>query len=105
MTLAYRLRRLWLTKDRVQQVQITEDIANKIEEMDLELAELRYYHWRMLQILPLLQEARDALPAITEASRRLHGISPTLADRLDQAGNGDKARAAYQEYRKAVDQG
>lgn len=37
-------------------------------------------------VMPLFEEARDALTAITEAQRRLHGISATLADRMDVAG-------------------
>jgi len=41
---------------------------------------------KVAMVLPLLEEARDALTAITEHQRRLHGISPTLADRMDVAG-------------------
>lgn len=33
----------------------------------------------------LLIECRDALPAITVTQLRLHNISPTLCDRIDQA--------------------
>lgn len=41
---------------------------------------------KVAMVVPLLQEARDALTAITEAQRVLHRISPTLADRMDVAG-------------------
>jgi hypothetical protein len=45
-----------------------------------------YYKWRLDEIIPLFEEARDALPAISKVSRRLHGIDPLLADRMDKAG-------------------
>lgn len=41
---------------------------------------------KLRMVMPLFQEARDALTAITETQRKLHGISPTLADRMDDAG-------------------
>lgn len=41
---------------------------------------------KLAMVMPLFQEARDALPAITEAQRKLHGLSLTLADRMDIAG-------------------
>ncbi|MBP7610126.1 MAG: hypothetical protein KA760_11550 [Steroidobacteraceae bacterium] len=41
---------------------------------------------KLAMIMPLFQEARDALTAITEAQRRASGISATLADRMDAAG-------------------
>ena len=34
----------------------------------------------------LKQAAQQALTAITEQQRKLHGISPTLAERMDEAG-------------------
>lgn len=37
-------------------------------------------------VVPLLEEARDALTALTEAQRVRFGISKTLADRMDIAG-------------------
>lgn len=45
-----------------------------------------YLRWRLEEIMPLFQEARDALCGITEIQMRLRGISPTLADRMDAAG-------------------
>lgn len=41
---------------------------------------------KLRRVMPMLQEARDALTAITEAQRKLHGISASLADRMDAAG-------------------
>lgn len=55
--------------------------------------ELRENDARLKAMLPLFEEARDALCAITEAQRRLHGISPTLADRMDDVGIPERWRA------------
>lgn len=41
---------------------------------------------KLAMVMPLFQEARDALTAITEAQRKRRGISATLADRMDVAG-------------------
>lgn len=41
---------------------------------------------KLTRVIPLFEEARDALTAITETQRRLRNISPTLADRMDAAG-------------------
>ena len=40
---------------------------------------------KAIELGKLLLEARDALPAITEASIRLHNIDLTLADRIENA--------------------
>ncbi len=45
-----------------------------------------YLFAKVSMVMPLFQEARDALTAISEAQRKLHGISPTLAARMDAAG-------------------
>lgn len=37
-------------------------------------------------VMPLFQDARDALTAITEQQRKAHGISASLAERMDEAG-------------------
>jgi hypothetical protein len=41
---------------------------------------------KLAMVMPLFQEARDALTAIREDQRVRHGISKTLADRMDIAG-------------------
>lgn len=46
----------------------------------------RYMLAKLQMVMPLFQEARDALTALTEQRRKLRGISPTLADRMDEAG-------------------
>ncbi len=37
------------------------------------------------ELAVLLLECRDALPAISQTSARLHGVSLTLADRIEAA--------------------
>lgn len=51
-----------------------------------ELLPHAYLFAKVAMVMPLFQEARDALTALTETQRKLHGISPTLADRMDIAG-------------------
>lgn len=41
---------------------------------------------KLSKVMPLFQEARDALTAITEVQRKARGISASLADRMDEAG-------------------
>lgn len=41
---------------------------------------------KLSMVMPLFQEARDALTAINESQRKLHGIRADLADRMDEAG-------------------
>lgn len=40
---------------------------------------------KCLELAKLLLECRDALPAITTVSARLHGIDLKLADRIEEA--------------------
>ena len=51
---------------------------------------------RLKAMMPLFQEARDALPAITKTAMMLRGLSPSLADRMDDVGIAErwKKRAA-----------
>lgn len=42
-------------------------------------------HKKCCELAKLLLEARDALPAISLASAKLHGINLTLADRIEDA--------------------
>jgi hypothetical protein len=48
---------------------------------------------RLTAMLPLFQEARDALPAITLASAQLRGIRLDLADRMDDVGVAERWNA------------
>ena len=51
-----------------------------------ELDRLRDCDERLKAMLPLFEEARDALCAIPLASAKLHNVSLTLADRMDDVG-------------------
>lgn len=45
-----------------------------------------YLFAKVAMVMPLFEEARDALTALREDQRIRHGISKTLADRMDIAG-------------------
>jgi hypothetical protein len=45
---------------------------------------------RLLAMMPLFEEARDALTAISLASARLHGVRLDLADRMDDVGDPER---------------
>ncbi len=47
---------------------------------------------RLKAIMPLFEEARDAICAITTTAAKLHNISPTLADRMDDVGIPERWR-------------
>jgi len=47
------------------------------------------YEQRLAEVMPLFQEARDALPAISTSAAKLHGVSLTLAERMDAVGTKD----------------
>lgn len=46
---------------------------------------LEEYKVKLKEVLGLLLEARDALPAISLASAKLRGLDLTLADRIEEA--------------------
>lgn len=57
---------------------------------------------RMRAMLPLFQEARDALTALTIPQCKLHGIDMFLADRMDDVGIATRwnKRALAEDERK-----
>lgn len=63
---------------------------DEIDRLHVRIAELEkdaaYYKWRLTEIMPLFQDARDALPAISLTAAKLHGLDLSLADRMDMAG-------------------
>lgn len=67
----------------------------EIESLRARLAEAErdaaYLKWRINAIIPLFQEARDALCAIPLASAKLRGLDLTLGDRMDKAGTATRA--------------
>lgn len=48
-------------------------------------ASIEEHRDKLQELLDLLLECRDALPAISLASAKLHGVSLTLADRIETA--------------------
>jgi chromosome segregation ATPase len=69
-------------------------IADDYERLKQSLAIARedaaYYKWRLQEIMPLFQEARDALPAINLATAKLRGLSLDLDERMDAAGTRNR---------------
>lgn len=57
---------------------------------DWELARLRRVETRLEAMLPLFQEARDALSAIKKRTAVLRGIRLDLADRMDDVGIAER---------------
>lgn len=54
--------------------------------MDLDDLPKEYLLAKLKMVMPLFQEARDALTCITVPQRILNGISADLAFRMDEAG-------------------
>lgn len=52
--------------------------------------EIAYLRWRLETIIPLFQDARDALTAIPLASAKLRGLDLSLADKMDAAGTATR---------------
>jgi len=59
---------------------LCEEAADRIAELEA----------RLDAMMPLFEEARDALPAIPLASAKLRGIRLDLADRMDDVGDPDR---------------
>lgn len=55
-------------------------------ELDRLSAERDALKARLQAMMPLFQEARDALTAIPLSSAKLHGLDLSLADRMDDVG-------------------
>lgn len=63
-----------------------EPVANDDMAAHIKTLPRGYLETKLLMVVPLLQEARDALPAISIASAKLHGVDLALGDRMDAAG-------------------
>lgn len=61
-----------------------------IEERDALRARVAELEERLDAMMPLFEEARDALPAITLGSAKLRGIRLDLADRMDDVGDPER---------------
>ena len=75
--------------------QVGDDADARIAELEQENARLRENDARLKAMMPLFEEARDALPAITVVSMRLRGISASLADRMDEIGIANQWKKRY----------
>lgn len=61
-------------------------------DLHAKLEEAAYLKHRLNTIIPIFQEARDALTALTMAQVKLRGISSSLADRMDDAGTYNREK-------------
>ena len=78
------------THDQAREA-VRANLAARDAEIERLREALRRDAERLRTILPVFEEARDALCCITEVQRRKHGISKTLADRMDALGCPDAA--------------
>ena len=69
------------------------DLAHCVRQ-ELE-AKHREEHERLKAIIPVFQEARDALPLIRDWQAQLAGVRPDLADRMDELGVPELWKARY----------
>ena len=67
------------------------DLERRLSALQADARDGAYYKWRLEKILPLFEEARDALPAISLAAAKLRGLDLTLGDRMDEAGRPQRA--------------
>lgn len=72
-----------------------------MNEPEAEIERLREHNARLVAMMPLFTEARDALPAISLASAKLHGVRLDLASRMDDIGSPDLWKERYAAMRKA----
>ena len=59
---------------------------NEIESLEKEIESLKKHKRRLNDMLPLFQEARDAITAISYSTAKLRGLSLDLDKRMDRVG-------------------
>ncbi len=64
--------------------------AAALQDNDTLRARVAELEERLDAMIPLFEEARDALPAITLESAKLRGIRLDLADRMDDVGDPER---------------
>jgi hypothetical protein len=75
-----------LRKERDVQSKLVGEQAADLVKCHWQVAELRKHERRLKAMLPLFEEARDALTAIPLASAKLHGLRLDLGVRMDDVG-------------------
>jgi hypothetical protein len=68
-------------------------LANEVAEARLRIPKLEAAERRLRDLMPLFEEARDALPAISTTAARLRGVRLDLADRMDAVGDYEQWKA------------
>lgn len=69
------------------------EAREEIERLRAELAAAKADTERLAAMLPLFQEARDAITVISLTQARLHGLDLSLADRMDDVGIPERWKA------------
>ncbi len=70
-------------KKEIEQLLSRNDL---IDTQAVEIKRLQKVEHRAYAMLPLFQDARDAITALSVTQCKLHHISPDLADRMDDVG-------------------
>jgi hypothetical protein len=79
----------WLRREAQEtELDLSDRAADALSAL---LAEREYYRWRLGAIVPLFEEARDALCALSVAQCKLRNIDLGLAERMDRAGTATRA--------------
>jgi len=74
----------------IELLAVIQQLEEKVAESKQSLrAENERLENRLSEIMPLFEEARDALPALSLTSAKLHRVDLTLADRMDAVGMRD----------------
>ena len=66
---------------------------NNFRRLIADVEQLTESHERLHAMIPLFQEARDALSAIPLTAAKLRGLDLTLADRMDDVGIPERWKA------------
>lgn len=81
----------------VHDAEIIESALTHLNSISTPDVTREYLTAKIQMCIPVMQEARDAITALTLTQARLHGISLTLADRMDKAGT-----YSVEDWRKSV---
>lgn len=74
--------------------------AKVLVNKDLYITELEERSARLVLMMPLFQEARDAITAITLPQARMHNLKLDLAARMDEVGIAESWKALYERIKQ-----
>lgn len=91
----------WLTGPNRPETVSNPEWRRLVTGLATRVRQLEKHERRLNDMLPLFQEARDALPAISLASAKLRGLRLDLGDRMDAVGEPENWLAMDAERQKA----